>query len=127
HARIHGKGLYPRGSPPKAESWNTDTYLKAAEACHKAGFPFGIGLGQTSDSVDTAGAFFQSFGAELVDDKGNVKVKTDAVRQALDYCKRVAAFYPPDAPAWHDASNNKWLGAGKGGRVLDPPSGGGRG
>ena len=49
--------------------------LKAAEACHKAGVPFGIGLGQTSDSVDTAGAFFQSFGAELVNAKGDLTVK----------------------------------------------------
>ena len=49
-----------------------ETFLKAAEGCHKAGFPFGIGLGQTADSVDTAGAVFQSFGAELVDAKGNL-------------------------------------------------------
>ena len=27
------------------------TFLKAAAACHKAGFPFGIGLGTTEDSV----------------------------------------------------------------------------
>jgi ABC-type glycerol-3-phosphate transport system substrate-binding protein len=114
--------MYPAGSPPKAEGWTTDTYLKAAEACHKAGVPFGIGLGQTSDSVDTAGAFFQSFGAELVNAKGDLTVKTDAVKQALDYCKRAAAFYPPDAPAWDDASNNKWLVSGKGALIMNPPS-----
>ncbi len=122
HAGIDVQAMYPAGSPPKAENWTTDTYLKAAEACHKAGFPFGIGLGQTSDSVDTAGAFFQAFGAELVDAKGNIKVKSDPVRQALDYCKRVAAFYPPDAPAWDDASNNKWLVSGKGALIMNPPS-----
>ncbi len=52
--------------------------LKAAEACHKGGNPFGIGLGVTEDNVDTAGAIFQSFGAELVDAKGNISVKSDA-------------------------------------------------
>ena len=51
--------MYPAGSPPKADNWTTDTFLKAAEACHKGGVPFGIGLGETSDSVDTAGAFFR--------------------------------------------------------------------
>src|SRR5262249_48378373 len=122
HAGIDIQAMYPAGSPPKAENWTTDTYLRAAEACHKAGFPFGIGLGQTSDSVDTAGAFFQSFGAELVNAKGDLTVKTDAVKQALDYCKRAAAFYPPDAPAWDDASNNKWLVAGKGALIMNPPS-----
>jgi ABC-type glycerol-3-phosphate transport system substrate-binding protein len=122
HAGIDIQAMYPAGSPPKAEGWTTDTYLKAAEACHKAGVPFGIGLGQTSDSVDTAGAFFQSFGAELVNAKGDLTVKTDAVKQALDYCKRAAAFYPPDAPAWDDASNNKWLVSGKGALIMNPPS-----
>jgi hypothetical protein len=114
--------MYPAGSAPKADGWTTDTYMKAAEACHKAGVPFGVGLGQTSDSVDTAGAFFQSFGAELVNVKGDLTVKSDAVKQALEYCKRVAAFYPPDAPAWDDASNNKWLVAGNGALIMNPPS-----
>jgi len=70
YANIDVQELYPAGSPPKAENWTLDTFLKAAEACHKGGFPFGIGLGETTDSVDTAGAIFQSFGAELVDAKG---------------------------------------------------------
>jgi ABC-type glycerol-3-phosphate transport system substrate-binding protein len=122
HAGIDVQALYPAGSAPKADSWTTDAYLKAAETCQKAGFPFGVGLGQTSDSVDTAGAFFQSFGAELVSAKGDVTVKSDAVRQVLDYTKRVAAFYPPDAPSWDDASNNKWLVSGRGALIMNPPS-----
>ena len=36
-----------------------------------------------------------------------------ASRQALDYCKRLYAFLPPDAPSWDDASNNKAFVAGK--------------
>src|SRR5438046_8700910 len=80
--------MYPAGSPPKADNWTLDTFLKAAEACQKGGFPFGIGLGETTDSVDTCGAIFQSFGAQLVDAKGNLTVQTDAVRQAIDYYKK---------------------------------------
>ena len=34
--------------------------------------PFGIGLGTTSDSVDTIGAIFHAFGAVLVDAKGEI-------------------------------------------------------
>ena len=121
-AGLDMQAMYPAGSAPKAENWTTDTYLRAAAACHKGGFPFGIGLGQTSDSVDTAGAFFQSFGAELVNAKGDLTIKSDNVRQALDYCRRAAEFYPPDAPAWDDASNNKWLVSGKGALIMNPPS-----
>jgi ABC-type glycerol-3-phosphate transport system substrate-binding protein len=122
HAGIDVQAMYPAGSPPKADAWTLDAMLKAAEACHKAGYPFGIGLGVTEDNVDTAGAIFQSFGADLVDAKGNVSIKTDAVRQALDYYKKLAQWLPPDAPAWDNASNNKYLIAGKGSLIMNPPS-----
>jgi ABC-type glycerol-3-phosphate transport system substrate-binding protein len=122
YANIDVQEMYPAGSPPKADNWTFDTFLKAAEACQKGGFPFGIGLGETSDSTDTAGAIFQSFGAELVNAKGDLTVKTDAVRQALDYYKKLIAFLPPDVAAWDDASNNKWLVAGKGALIMNPPS-----
>src|SRR5947209_5022922 len=121
-AGIDVQALYPAGSPPKAEAWTLDAMLKAAEACHKGGHPFGIGLGVTADNVDTAGAIFQSFGANLVDAKGNVAVKSDPVRQALEYYKKLAQWLPPDAPAWDDSSNNKWLVSGKGALIMNPPS-----
>src|SRR6516165_8588893 len=98
YANIDVQQMYPVGSPPKADNWTMETFLKAAEDCHKGGYPFGIGLGQTADSVDTVGAVFQSFGAALVDANGNVSVKSDAVRQALDFYKRLIAFLPADVP-----------------------------
>ena len=122
HAGIDVQALYPAGAPAKAENWTYDTLLKAAEACRNAGYPFGIGLGVTADSVDTAGAIFHGFGAELVDAKGNVTVKTDEVRQALEYYTKLAKFFPPDAPSWDDASNNKWLISGRGALIMNPPS-----
>jgi len=121
-AGIDVQAMYPVGAPPQADGWTMDTFLKAAEACHKGGSPFGIGLGETTDSVDTAGAIFLAFGAQLVDAKGEVTVKTDQVRQALDFYKRLMAFLPPDAPAWDDASNNKWLISGRGAMIMNPPS-----
>ncbi len=122
HAGIDVQAMYPAGAPAKAENWTYDTFLKAAEACQKAGFAFGIGLGLTSDSVDSAGAFFAGFGASLVDAKGNITVKTDPVRQALEYYTKLAKFFPPDAPSWDDASNNKWLISGRGALIMNPPS-----
>ena len=122
HAGIDVQAMYPAGAQPKADAWNLDTFMKAAEACHKAGAPFGIGLGTTSDSVDTAGAIFHSFGAQLVNAKGDITVKSDNVRKALDYYKRLMSFLPEDAPAWDDASNNKWLVSGKGALIMNPPS-----
>ena len=122
HAGIDVQAMYPAGEAPKADAWTTDAFLKAAEACHKAGVPFGIGLGETSDNVDTVGAFFLAFGAEVVDAKGNVVVKNDNVRAVLEYYKKLMAFLPPDAPAWDDSSNNKWLVSGRGALIMNPPS-----
>jgi ABC-type glycerol-3-phosphate transport system substrate-binding protein len=122
YAGIDVQEMYPAGSPPKADNWTTDTFLKAAEACKKGGFPFGIGMGETADSVDTAGAFFQAFGAQLVDAKGNLAVKTDEVRQVLEFYKRLIPLLPAGVAAWDDASNNKWLFSGRGALIMNPPS-----
>ena len=50
HAGIDLQKMYPAGAPPDkalADAWTWDAFLAAAEKCHKAGFPFGIGLGGT--------------------------------------------------------------------------------
>lgn len=122
HAGIDVQAFYPAGAPAKADGWTLDVFLKAAEACHKAGFPFGIGLGTTPDNIDTAGAIFHSFGAVLVDKDTKITVKSDPVREALDYYKKLMQFLPPDVPAWDDSSNNKWLVSGKGALIMNPPS-----
>lgn len=122
HAGIDVLEMYPAGAAPKSEAWTYDAFLKAAEACHKAGVPFGIGLGTTADSVDSIGAIFSAFGAVLVDPSEKITVKSDNVRQVLDYCKRLYAFLPPDAPSWDDASNNKAFVAGQVSMILNPPS-----
>ena len=57
HAGIDVQAMYPAGAPPKADNWTLDAFLKAAAACHKAGVPFGIGLGTTADSSIPAAPF----------------------------------------------------------------------
>jgi ABC-type glycerol-3-phosphate transport system substrate-binding protein len=125
HAGIDLLATYPADGPTDdalAKAWTLDAFLAAAEKCQKAGFPFGIGLGTTADSVDTAGAIFHTFGARLVDERGEITVRSDATLQALDYMRRLAAFLPPDVIAWDDASNNRWLISGKGALILNSPS-----
>lgn len=124
HAGIDILAMYPPDGPatPAAEQWTWDALLAAAEKCHKAGFPFGIGLGTTSDSVDTWGSLFHAFGARLVDEKGEIVVKSDATRAALEFAKKLATFLPADAIAWDDGSNNRWLISGKGALIFNPPS-----
>ncbi len=107
---------------PEAKAWTMDAMLKAAEACFKAGKPFAIGTGTTADSVDTAGSIFASFGAELVDANGKMALKSDAMRQALEYCQQLVKWLPAEAPSYDDASNNRALIAGNTAMIWNPPS-----
>jgi ABC-type glycerol-3-phosphate transport system substrate-binding protein len=74
------------------------------------------------DAVDWVGTLFHSFGAELVDAEGNVTVRSDAVRQVLDYARRLMPFLPGDVYSWDDASNNRALISGKSALIMNPPS-----
>lgn len=121
-AGIDVQAMYPAGSPPKADDWTLDTFMKAAEACHKGGHSFGLGLGTTSDSVDQVGAIFHAFGAVLVDAKGEIVVKNDEVREALEFYKKLMPLLPSAVPSWDDSSNNKWLISGQGAMIMNPPS-----
>ena len=116
------QALYPAGKPPNDASWTWDAFLAAAEKCQKAGKGFGLPLGNTTDTNQWLGALFLAYGADLMDAKGNVTVRTDKVKQVMEYAKRLVAFCPPDAPAWDDASNNKWLISGSGALIFNPPS-----
>src|SRR5262249_18345096 len=117
--------MYPAGAPPDkelADKWTWDAFLTAAEKCSKAGHAFGLPLGVTNDSVAWVDPVFRSNGAALVDQEGNITVKSDATKQVLEWFKRLVPLLPRDAFAWDDASNNKFLISGEGALIFNPPS-----
>ena len=117
--------MYPAGGQPSKEltdRWTWDFFLEAAEKLNKAGHPFGMPMGPTSDAVDWVGAVFAAYGAQFVDEKGNITIKSDATRQVLDWFKKLVPNLPPDVFAWDDASNNKALVSGKSALIMNPPS-----
>jgi ABC-type glycerol-3-phosphate transport system substrate-binding protein len=117
--------MYPAGAPPNVamtDMWTWDEFLRAAAACHKAGYPFGMPLSHLSDAVDWTGAVFAAHGAQLVDVEGKITVNSDATRQVLEWFRQLVPLLPPDVVAWDDAGNNKWLVSGKGALIMNPPS-----
>jgi hypothetical protein len=126
HAGIDVRDLFPadesKWDKAKTDSWTWDTYLDSAQKLHKAGFPVGLPMGQTSDAVDWVGALYNSFGVVMVDAKDNIKINSDETRQALEYLKKLMAVNPPEVYAWDDAGNNRWLISGKGSSIMNPPS-----
>lgn len=115
---------YPNkpGNAATADPWTYDLVAKLAPAAKSSGLTFGLGLGQTSDSVDWTGALLRAYGAVLVDAKGNSQIKSDPVRQVLEYMQKLYKDLPDDAVSYDDASNNKALISGKSALIFNPPS-----
>ena len=109
---------------PESDNWTWDTFLKYAELAAKDNMVFGLGMGgnNNTDATDAHGALFQSFGAMLVDKDGNSQLKSDSMRQCLEYAQRLVKFYPADAVSYDDASNNRILISGKSALIFNPPS-----
>jgi ABC-type glycerol-3-phosphate transport system substrate-binding protein len=118
--------MYPAGgiggNKELTDKWTWDFFLQAAEKCHKAGHPFGVALGQTGDTANWVGAVFNAYGAQLVDKDGNTTVKSDQVKQVLEWFKKLVPVLPPDVFAWDDSSNNKALISGQAALIMNPPS-----
>src|SRR5438270_495711 len=69
-----------------------------------------------------AGSVFAAYGAFLVNEKGDVTVRTDATRQVLDWFKRLSKHLPEEVYAYDNASNNKALISGYSALIMNPPS-----
>jgi ABC-type glycerol-3-phosphate transport system substrate-binding protein len=117
--------MYPVGAPPDqqlADSWTWDFFLTAAEKCFKGRYPFGMPMSTTPDAVNWVGTMFAAHGALLVDEEGNITVKSDATRQVLEWFQKAVPLFPPTVFAWNDASNNKALISGQSALIMNSPS-----
>ncbi len=104
------------------DGYTWEALLGYAAKLQKAGVPVGQPIGQTSDSPVWLGPLFASFGAYLVDAKGNTTANTPEVRAAMEYMKRLTMVMPKEVYAWDDAGNNKHILSGAGSWIQNPPS-----
>ena len=117
--------MYPADAPPDKEleaAWTWDFFSQAAQKCKTAGYPFGMPVSTCSDAVQWVGAMFNSYGAQLVDAKGEITVNSDATRTVLEWFKKTVPFFPPSVFSWDDASNNKALISGQSALIFNAPS-----
>jgi hypothetical protein len=112
----------PAGPGPMGAAWTYDAFLAAGEACRKAGVPFGLGLGNTADSVGNATVWAAAYGAELVDAKGNIVVDSEHRRTFLDRAQKLVRIQPADALSYDDATDNRVMIARQSALIYDPPS-----
>jgi ABC-type glycerol-3-phosphate transport system substrate-binding protein len=66
HAGIDLRDIFPadeaKHDRAKIATWTWDAYLACADKLFKAGYPVGLPMGQTADSVDWVGALLNSYG-----------------------------------------------------------------
>jgi len=126
HAGIDLLEMFPadekKWDKAKVEAWTWDAYVTAAQKLHKAGFPVGLPMGQTSDAVDWVGGLFNAYGVVFVDAKDNIKINSDETRHVMEIARKIMEASPPEVFAWDDAGNNRWLISGKGSSIMNPPS-----
>src|SRR4030088_3562542 len=79
-------------------------------------------MSTTSDAAQWGGAMLNKHGAQLVDAKGEITVRTDAIKTVLEWFKKTVPFFPQSVFAWDDASNNKALISGQSALILNAPS-----
>jgi ABC-type glycerol-3-phosphate transport system substrate-binding protein len=118
--------MYPAKEEKNAlqDGWTWDAFLRYAELAAKDNMTFALGLGGglNTDATDTHGALFAAFGATLIDEDGKSQLKSDAMRQVLEFAQKLVKFYPVDAVSYDDASNNRALISGKTALIFNPPS-----
>jgi len=120
-------GMYPAKNEKTAlaDSWDYEALVKYGEMAMKDGFPFALGLGggtTNTDGIDQVGAMFRAYGAPLIDEKGAVQVKSDKMKQFLEFAQRFVKMLPDDVVSYDDASNNRALISGKTALIFNPPS-----
>jgi ABC-type glycerol-3-phosphate transport system substrate-binding protein len=120
------QAMYPAKEEKNAlqDNWTWENFLKYAEQAQKDEMTFALGMGGglNTDATDMHGALFQAFGATLIDAEGQSQLKSDNMRQLLEFAQRLVKFYPADAVSYDDASNNRALISGKSALIMNPPS-----
>jgi ABC-type glycerol-3-phosphate transport system substrate-binding protein len=126
HAGLDVRKMYPGPDAQRdqemIDNWTWEKFLDVADKCSKAGHFFGLGLSTCTDSIIVAGAIMAAYGAYMVDEKGDITANSDAMRQVLDWYKRLSKTLPDSVYAYDNASNNKELISGKSALILNAPS-----
>lgn len=120
------QAMYPTHDEKNAlqDAWTWENFAKFAELAVKDNMTFALGLGGglNTDATDTHGALFAAYGATLIDADGKSQLKSDNMRQVLEFAQRFVKHYPADAVSYDDASNNRALISGKSAAIFNPPS-----
>lgn len=101
-------------------NWNA--FLEKAKELQKSGHSVGLVTAETFDSYGSLCPVLWSMGGKAVDPKGNVVIKSNETKAALEYVKELFPLMPREMLGWDDSGNNKFLLSGVGSWTPNPPS-----
>lgn len=93
--------------------------LEAAEKLHQTGHPVGMPISHCGDSNDWLFQILAGFGAQAVNQSGNVTIDSPQAREAIEYVKKLFNYMPSDVLSWDGAGNNRWLLSGVGSYIIN--------
>ena len=100
-----------------------DTFLKAAEACQKAGYAVRARARARPVTRSTTPASSIRRSAR---NWSMPRARSPSIpmrcNEVLDYARKLAKFLPPDTVSYDDASNNRALISGQSALIMNPPS-----
>lgn len=125
HAGLNLRAMWPAaGRPgPGAEGWTWEAFIRAAEACRRAGAPFALPLGRDERATDWLGALFDGYGVRLADSRGQPAIRgNERLRRALELAARIARLLPEAAWGWSGAAADRAFVLGDAALVAGPPT-----
>jgi multiple sugar transport system substrate-binding protein len=104
------------------DTWND--LLRTGRKLKSKGYPVGIAIGQTYDSISTLSAIMWCYGAKTVEADGKtVAINSKETEAAIEYVRQLYAdAMEPEVLVWDDNSNNRLLLSGKGSWIHNPHS-----
>lgn len=93
-----------------------DDLLRAGRKLKKIGHPIGFAISQTTDSNSTLYPILWCYGASIVAEDGKtITINSPQTAEAIEYVKTLYHdCMEPEVLSWDDASNNRFILAGKG-------------
>lgn len=106
----------------RVATWSWEAFLVHAGRLRQAGRPFAAAIGPGGDAQNWLAPLFLSFGAVLVNARGEIGVDSDQMRNALEYLIRLAEQMPREVEGWDDRGNNDWLAEDRAAVIVNRPS-----
>ena len=116
------KSLFEQVGEKPPDTW--DDLLRAGRKLKKIGHPVGIPLSQSTDSVGSMLSILWSYGGKVMEADGRtIALNSKETAETVEFVKALYSdAMESEVLSWDNAGNNRFMIAGKGSWIQNPPS-----